>query len=995
MDNHQVLDVGGKQQGHLCSRKLVPDKNNGKLLSIKNTIQSQVSSSCQFVRFLHVAVDATGERIVSGDHHGNVYLFDFTKNRFCKICSVGASLTAITWNSYRVNEILIALSNFELRCYNVGSMELVNIMKCHDSAVHSISIHGSGRYALSSSFDTTILWDLNTFMKKRTLNGAQDVGVQKVFFLPNSNKIVSCFKDDSVFVWDCETMKCLYQLSSPVGKKPGYKCLSATNDCRVLAAGGRSRFIYLWNLDSRMLIQVIELPEKIKEVKELEFVTDNFAVNQHQLLAVLGQDGILRFIDTHNCKLHAEIGSVEQRIYSFAMGKNMRYVVAVLDNGCIAVHLLSHILKPQGTKPVVQKVITRSEGGEQENVETCNVERNVKKCKKRLRKPSDKNNTSSVGDVINTKRLKAILKGYGEYPEKYRLFIWRSILQLPENHVAFSVLVDKGTHNAFAILHEKYPIKSRKLLRVLQRVLSAIAYWSPIFGETDYLPMMVFPIVKMFPNNQLICFEVVITILLNWCQKWFEFFPNPPLSILSMIESILGHHDAALLEHFIKFKISAQTYAWPLLHTLFSEILTKEQWMIVWDNLFSNPPSFMLFFVVSYLIGSRQTLLSCKSEEDFQFFFHHKNAVDIPSIIKETYRIASSTPASIDPKKVLDDFRSVPVGQYPVFDCYPKFIVDYLVEERERIREEELDYLRQKQAAIDIKKQRELTRREELAYYREQENVIKAEQQRRELISNEENKLAAQRKKLQSLRRDVALQELDVLDEVRRNFLHHQQQVKNVELQRLDDELNRKMLQRDEETKAALEDAEIKALEIEAQKRNFQEGLMRDNVESSFHLQVEKDILRKQQENKDERLRQIIDRTQAVDAETMKNYQIHLARLGQNRQHVQMKTDLDARTKLWNLEREIQALQIAKKDFDNKLREADLHDVMRANIEKQHEQLLTEKLEEKNLRHSIDDDISFGSDAQRGSFNEAELNLMSQVRDVRRKMTQRKHITVP
>lgn len=41
------------------------------------------------------------------------------------------------------------------------------------------------------------------------------------------------------------------------------------------------------------------------------------------------------------------------------------------------------------------------------------------------------------------------------------------------------------------------------------------------------------------------------------------------------------------------------------------------------------------------------------------------------------------------------------------------------------------------------------------------------------------------------------------------------------------------------------------------------------------------------------------------------------------------------------------------------------------------------------------DDILFGSDVQRGSFNDAELNLMSQVRDVRRKMTQRKHITVP
>ena len=51
------------------------------------------------------------------------------------------------------------------------------------------------------------------------------------------------------------------------------------------------------------------------------------------------------------------------------------------------------------------------------------------------------------------------------------MFIWRSLLKLPENHAAYSSLVDKGTHNAFARLHEEYPIKSRKLLRVLQRLV--------------------------------------------------------------------------------------------------------------------------------------------------------------------------------------------------------------------------------------------------------------------------------------------------------------------------------------------------------------------------------------------------------------------------------------------------------------------------------------------------------------------------------------------
>lgn len=57
----------------------------------------------------------------------------------------------------------------------------------------------------------------------------------------------------------------------------------------------------------------------------------------------------------------------------------------------------------------------------------------------------------------------------------FRMFIWRSLLQLPENHTAFSSLIDKGVHVAFLNLQKKYPIKSRKLLRVLQRYVQCIA----------------------------------------------------------------------------------------------------------------------------------------------------------------------------------------------------------------------------------------------------------------------------------------------------------------------------------------------------------------------------------------------------------------------------------------------------------------------------------------------------------------------------------------
>ena len=61
------------------------------------------------------------------------------------------------------------------------SNELVSWMKGHDSTVHCISIHASGRYALTSSNTVAQMWDLDTFSRKRTLNGAQTVGIQQVY----------------------------------------------------------------------------------------------------------------------------------------------------------------------------------------------------------------------------------------------------------------------------------------------------------------------------------------------------------------------------------------------------------------------------------------------------------------------------------------------------------------------------------------------------------------------------------------------------------------------------------------------------------------------------------------------------------------------------------------------------------------------------------------------------------------------------------------------
>ena len=44
----------------------------------------------------------------------------------------------------------------------------------------------------------------------------------------------------------------------------------------------------------------------------------------------------------------------------------------------------------------------------------------------------------------------------------------------------------------------------------------------------------------------------------NWCQHWFEYFPNPPINMLGLVENVLAHHDKELLTHIVKYGVTSQ-----------------------------------------------------------------------------------------------------------------------------------------------------------------------------------------------------------------------------------------------------------------------------------------------------------------------------------------------------------------------------------------------------------------------------------------------------
>ncbi|XP_043973700.1 TBC1 domain family member 31 isoform X2 [Gambusia affinis] len=831
----EVTDIGNKEEGKVWHRKPTPGKSV--LATVVRTAQQSKT-----VRFLHVAFDTTGDSFLAGDHHGNIYFFDISRNRFRLVLRTGQACTALAFSLRRTTEFLVALVDHTIKCFDKDTKQLVSWMRGHEGAVTSISVHSSGRYAITTSSDTAQLWDLDTFQRKRKLNIRQSVGIQKVFFLPLSNTILSCFSDDSIFAWESDTLFCRYQLPVPdSGPRIFYKAFAVTRDGKSLATGGRSNLLHLWCLESQQLVRVIQMPSQVRTVRQLEFLPESFDCGANQTLGVLSQDGVMRFINIHTCKLLFHTGSVDEAITAVAVGPNGRHMAAIMDNGSINIYSVQSLTQ-ELKKPLPSRVAVVS--GDGAGHDFSNIKMKVRSEAVRparrsgrgtqvkiLRPPAagssaeDKENELPAG--LNKKRLVALLKAFGEFPAKYRMFVWKSLLCLPENHAAYSSLTDKGLHSAFLTLQDKYPIKSQKLQRGLQRLLSALAHWAAIFSEVEYIPLLSFPFVKLFQNNPMLCFEVVATVIVNWCQHWFEYFPNPPLNILSMAENILAHHDKELLEHLKDCGITTQLYVWPLLETMFSEVLTRDEWLRLFDNVFSNHPSFLLMACVAYVISCREPLLLCSQKKDFEYFFHHRNNLDVAAMIKEAYRITGSTPAAIHPRTLLSDFTPLTSGQYPIFNQYPEFIVEYQSRERERIRLQEMEYLKEREELSALRADFVRRQAEEKAYFAQQELLQKAEEQRRTILAQEEEKLAQQRAKLTAMKRELKVKELHLLDATRRRFLKHQQDLQASQIQRLDQEINRKMDQREQETAAAVQDLEVRQMELEVQRKRLEQDLLK------------------------------------------------------------------------------------------------------------------------------------------------------------------------
>lgn len=627
--------------------------------------------------FLHSSWNMSGTACLVADSRGDILHIDIKTNRWKLITTLKPSPCSLEFGLQRRNEFLVGLTDSQVKCMDING-ELVSIMGGHEAVVNQIRISQDGGHAITISAERAQLWNLVTFERIRSLTIKPEVPMVDIRFLDGDMTTLSAFSDSSLFVWKGAT--CQFQMSTPSDVRFRINRLAYSRETQRVYAGGRSEFIHAFCLKERKIVSILQI-SGMRHIKDLAVV---HGMPEHLFILC---DKQVKLMNVTECNIEVTLNSTNEPV--FKMSTRGEWLTLVKDNGTFE---LFHL-------PTLKAEICPLESNiPSETISGTTISRRGRKHLPKSDISTGRINTNPqlAPAKMDRDQLKAVLNGFGEFPVRYRFLIWRQLLRIPENATAYESLIARGPHPSMKGFEQKYPIKSQRISRAMEKCLNCIGHWNSIFLELDYMPLLVFPFVKLFQNSGLHCFEIVSTVLFNFCRDWFSFYPNPPIPLLAAIENVIAEADPRLLRHLTAHEITTQVYAWPLMYTLFSEVLPKDDWLGLFDNVIFNHPGFFLYCVAGYVISARGPLLSMSSLEDFQFFFHHRNSIQASQVITNAKKLMKSTPKNLDLRRLVKKLQPLTVGHYPVLNQYPKFVVDYRKRETDKIRKREIEMVKER-----------------------------------------------------------------------------------------------------------------------------------------------------------------------------------------------------------------------------------------------------------------------------------------------------------
>mmetsp|Transcript_548 Transcript_548/g.1392 ORF Transcript_548/g.1392 Transcript_548/m.1392 type:complete len:1117 (-) Transcript_548:95-3445(-) len=830
--------VGGSRSGLLFSRRPSGLRDGGRFAVVNAGDRG---------RFIANSIARRGALVIAATHRGDLFAIHALSGAFRRLSSLAPrpDVIAIAPGA-NPREILVGLqaANGALRIpiseYDDGEGATQDSaeLRGHSSTVCSVAYHPSGSLAATASAERVILWETENWRRVKSLGGG-GLGVVQVVFTGRGDLVLVAFRNGSVLGWGAHEFELLVRLQTQ--EEAALSCIAVSPDSKYVVGGAPGK-LFVWELRTQALIRVIELPSQVTAVVQIKFAEDDFKV------LVLGDDGVVRVLQVLG---RGDARSVMHIATDVAVSFDVSgSIVAICTSkGELTLHDLDAADKFTSTRNTRRPFVMDTRGvipaQTVRRAEKLVVDDTTSGYGQEPRTPPLvrlARNLNKQDKSLNAQQLQRTLEHFGEFPEKYRTLVWRFLLRLPENADAYANLTRQGPHPAWAnSLYERFPVKSRKVFSRLERVLFAFAHWCPVFEETSYLPAMAYPFVRLYEYDELAAFETVMLILFRCCGHWFESFPHMPVFVLARVEKLLEIVDPSLLEHLVEREISSGEYAWPMLRSLFSEVLDKRDWLRLWDHIvmqmhkdFSredfSPSWFLEAAVVSYLRYFRNSILSLRRKHDLEGFFRRPNPIDARRWIKTTMALCRGTKyrsfwESFEEKAYKqqegrqrdDGPRILPCGNtYPAFQSYPRFTVDYESQERKRIAAEEALLAERRDYVEDLRKKTAELEEQEQSYKRLQEQLLKQEDKRRAEQTAAQEKRLQEKEKLDRATRLRRLERIEKMEDLAKDNLSLQQQLRQAEAARTQAELDHQERLRELEMQAHREEERIQALETDA-----------------------------------------------------------------------------------------------------------------------------------------------------------------------------------
>jgi hypothetical protein len=308
-------------------------------------------------------------------------------------------------------------------------------------------------------------------------------------------------------------------------------------------------------------------------------------------------------------------------------------------------------------------------------------------------------------------KLEGMLRKFREYPAKYRKLIWRFILNLPLNKEAFQNILAKGVHPAFANLKEEYPIKPLSLYNKLLRMLSALAYWSPAFAQIQYLPQLIFPFTKILEYDDMISFEVIMSVIMQWCSSWFSSYPLPPENYLKIINDTLVADDPSTLQAIMSKGFRISDIAWPILCNFFTNIMNEKDWLVMMDHVITyyHRPLLLPCICAAYIKYFKNTISKMLDINQLSIFLHQFNPMNLMKILDDAMAML---PISEKMCQFTADRIPLPKEQYPLFTDYRPTMLLNGASMKDILIAQSNDGLREQEAKQDMQtKKRDLAKK--------------------------------------------------------------------------------------------------------------------------------------------------------------------------------------------------------------------------------------------------------------------------------------------